>query len=950
MKWPDWEISEQHVPRLARYVDPEAAGVPLGAYLRGQWEHSEAALARIAELYRLISSKDIAYAKDPWNPARFDDSGSSHRQRIRTPAEVLQGVGSCLDLSLLFAGMAIAANIRPLLAITLDATVPHALVVLDIGQPLASMSQSAREEGPAHWQHDDRGIWRPRSAFQSDESPLSEHVRWWDLSRSRWLAVDITYAARTREERPREFAEACRQSLPWAEESAVTWSLLDIEAAMENQEQYVPPTERSRFPIHSYLPELAEFREYPTRGPLIEELDHLVESGARGRLVLHGPGGRGKSLLAQRIAWTADNGCGWFLNATDVPTLRASLAAAEQAEIGQWPEEGGRAERPNATEVAQLAYAALARFNNTDVPWVVILDNCDGSPSAEGLEQLVPRPHAPGQFVIITTRNAEWSSAPDVREFRHVPPLAIEDLRELRLPQELAALAEDPLVAEPLAVLATQGAAISNDASSDPRKLLWALVKQVLNAESAAVCLVKLISWLPPGPIDIVRAPVGTDPRVTGEAADELVRLRFLTPVSDTRGEGDNQRRVVQLHRMLAEVIREEILEQGNSTLLDVLVTVLTSPWGRAAFIESPDGTALSRLEGGVIERAAEAEPDVEVRGRVWHGLGHIRERRGPVAQSRAAFEKALKYLDPVTRPYEVAEASIGLARIAYQARGFDRDSLLAAQGLVGPARQHLNDVEGIDARLLDEQGNALYWLIERKIAGKEKDSGRRLSRLSQVEDELWKSYEQRLRTVRGPDAVVTREPPLFEEGLGPERAYYNLAGVHLELAKARYDSAKTWWAAAHRERREWLLAEVGADLDSASMVYEKVADLRARRYMNRPHPHHAACIHGHAIVAYHRAALLNKPEYLVDATRWLATALRERWQVAFFSPDTRDELIFANDDVRKSVDLLGKVAAAGSVAAEGTVGDQVSNALRPVSEALAELMNWNSYHSATTG
>lgn len=973
-EWLDWEISKHTVWQLARYVDPEAADVPLGAHLRSQWEGADAAEARAAELYGLVSGRDIQYAIDPWNPALFGSDDRSPKQRIRTPAEVLQGVGSCLDLSLLFAGLAMAANIRPFIALTLNARNPHVLVVLDISEPLTSMHPSKREEGPEHWllDGDGHGVWRPEP---SRESSVRQSVPWWQLSRSHWLAVDISCAARTGAAPPRGFEEACLSALPWASaESNVTWILIDVEAALDGQTRYLPPVGRARYPIHSYLPELPEFREYPTRRSLIQELGRTVESGAPGRLVLQGPGGRGKSLLAQRLAWAADNGCGWFLNATDVPTLRASLASAEQAEIGQWSEESARAERPDTTEVAQLAYAALARLNAADVPWVVVLDNCDESPTAEGLQALIPQPRRPGQIVIMTTRNEAWSEvlAPDNLAFWRVPTLEAEDLQELRLPKGLVSTAEDPLVAEPLAALASRGAAIPENGKHDPRELVWVLVRDMLGADSPAARLAELLAWLPPEPIDVDTAPVGADLRARREAALELVRLRFLAPLSQADGKlgsaplnpseaapspaGGNGTRpetgLVQMHRMFAAAIREKTSAYGDLAVLDVLADVLTSPWGRRAFVESADRTALLRLERGELERVAGSAANGRVTGLAWHGLGYIRERRGPVAESERAFRAALHHLDPATNPYEVAEAEIGLARIAFQAPRLDRDKLREAQARIGPARELLNGVAGTDARQLQEQGNALFWLIERKLVGNEKDPERRFSLLSGVSDELWRSYEQRLRIIRGrPEhTAVTREPPLFEDGLGPERAYYNLAGVYLGLAKARYDSAAAWWPSAGLKQRRALLTEVAEDLAATSKIYREVADLRARRYRNTPHPHHAACIHGNALVAYHRAVLLNEPEYLVEAAHWVAAGLQERWQVAFFSPDVPNERIISNDDVRKSLDLLSKVSIAGSMAAKRGAGEQVGNALGVVSEALTELVNWNSYHSVAAG
>lgn len=967
MEWPDWEIpdsqtSDGTVWQLARYVDPEATEVPIGAHLRGHWDGPKAAEARAAELYGLIVDRDIQYARDPWNPSRFGYAGNHPKQRVRTPAEVVQGVGSCLDLSLLFAGMAVAASIRPFVAVTLNAPTPHALVVLDLSEPL-SRDQAKREEGPEHWLDEDgHGVWRP----ESKSGPSVPHgVPWWELSRSGWLIIDIACAARTGVKPADEFEAACLEKLPGCSaKSGVTWTLIDVEAAMDGQERYKPPARRASYPIHSYLPELPEFRQYPTRRDLISELGATVGSGSTRRLVLQGPGGRGKSLLAQRLAWAADNGCGWFLNATDAPTLRASLAAAEQAERGQWLEEGARAELPDSAEVTQLASAALARLKAAEVPWVVVLDNCDESPS-EDLRAWCPQPHRPGQIVIMTTRNEAWASEPDDWTFRLVPALRAEDLQELHLPAALMGMAEDPLVAEPLAALAARGATVPETGRHTPQELVWTLILDALGSGSHAVRLSELLAWLPPEPTDIDAAPVGTDVLRRREAAEELVRLRFLTPVARPKElraiwleaseaassqpratEVTHQTRLVQMHRMLAEVIREKKRAEGSSAVLAVLARVLTSTWGRRAFIQSADNSALARLEGSELKGVAEAAADTRIRGLAWHGLGYVRERRGPVAQSETAFLLALEELNAAANPYEVAEAKIGLARIAFQKRGFDPAELRAAQASVQAARALLAQMAGTDARQLREQGNAMYWLIERKLAGKEKDPELRFSLLSRVGNELQRSYEQRLRIIRGANADVS-EPLRLEDGIGPERAYYNLAGLYLGLAKARYDNAKVWWPTASPEKRMDLLAEVEKDLAAGSKVYREVADIRARRYMRMAHPHHAACINGNAIVALHQAVLLNQPEYMVDALRWVAAAVQERWQVASFSPDVADDQIISNDDVQKSVELSVKISVEGILAANKGATEQVD---KVVSEALDELTNWTSYHVQASG
>jgi hypothetical protein len=187
-----------------------------------------------------------------------------------------------------------------------------------------------------------------------------------------------------------------------------------------------------------------------------------------------------------------------------------------------------------------------------------------------------------------------------------------------------------------------------------------------------------------------------------------------------------------------------------------------------------------------------------------------------------------------------------------------------------------------------------------------------RLALLSEVREQLWLSFEERMR-LWGDTEQIMRKPPRPEAGLGPERGYFNLAGVHLAVAKARYATGKP--------------DGVEEDLAACERVYRDVATLRKLRYANRPHPHHAACVNGFALVDYHRVTLLGDKNALPRAYESAVAALRERWM--------------ANEtgDVRKSTALLVKIALAGSMATaekdrHGTVG-------KAIVDALAELTKW---------
>jgi hypothetical protein len=945
-EWPDWEISYESASKLACYVDPEAKAAPLGARLRDTWGSSGSGVgrARAGELYDLLLGAGLAYAADPWNPNRYGLAGGAPRQRIRTPAEVLQGVGCCLDFTLLFAGMALAANIRAFIALTLGPEERHAMVILDVGRPHSEMGDPGSKTGPDFWQLDagGQGLWQP-------EGPESAALPWRNLE-ERWLAVDITLVARHGAALAHSFDQACRPSLSDAE-----WVLVDVDAARIGQEAYEPPSGRAAYPIHTYLPELPPFREYESR----RDLTGLLQRGRRPEqprsIVLQGPGGRGKSLLAQRLAWSADSGCGWLLTATDVPTLKAELAAAEQAELGAVEETGERAERPNAAEVDQLAFAALRRLSSADVPWVVVIDNCDLERDAQGLAPFIPRPQRAGQVVILTTRLEEWAAVRDDAgwQYLELPPLTAGDLKRLGLSADLAESAGDPLVAEALAALRSDGQAGDLPDDAEPHALVWQLMLAKLGPDSVAARLARLLAWCPPLPVDVIGAPLGMDADVIQAAAGELARLQFVAPVAAVGRSGGAQARPggqgavqVQLHRLFAEAIRDHTWRAGAQQVMEVLYPLLTSPWGHALFTESAERTALSRLEDADLERAA-ADPggDPGRTALAWHGLGHIRERRGPVKASQVFFERARPHLDGDRHPYAAAETEIGLARIVFQNDRAAIAELRGAQQQTVTGRRWLEARSDQDSLQLSEQGNALYWLIQRKLAGQEKVPERRRQLLEEVQEQLWRSFERRLEIARGAGATVRRVAPRLEDGLGAERAYYNLAGVGLSLAKATFECGITPEAgeeAGKAERRR--LAGIAASLDEAARVYREVAELRARRYRDAAHPHHAACINGLAIIAYHRAAFLGEPAQVVEASLRVTQALAERWQVALGAPGGQPAI--SNGDVAKSLDLLSKIAAEAQLAIPGSRAARMERALRASAAGVAELIGWETQGS----
>jgi hypothetical protein len=229
-----------------------------------------------------------------------------------------------------------------------------------------------------------------------------------------------------------------------------------------------------------------------------------------------------------------------------------------------------------------------------------------------------------------------------------------------------------------------------------------------------------------------------------------------------------------------------------------------------------------------------------------------------------------------------------------------------------------------------------LYWLIGRTLARRAPDPAQRVSMLAEVRDQLWLSFEQRLRIARGlsDEEPVTRSAPAGEDGIEPERAYFNLAGINLLLARTYHELA----AKQEPEGAASLRAQAGEAFGQAEDVYEAVRALREARYRGRAHPHLAACVNGLGLVAYYRATLLDDAALILDAIGYVAAALEQRRMIADDSIGARRAGVLQDADVRKSADLMLKVAIAACWLGQDGPGDGKAETLRIFAEAADEL------------
>lgn len=920
--WPDWWISPESASELARYVDTSYTRSWVPADIRGPWHSPGEGRDRAQRLYNELRDHWIGYAHEPWNPSRHREGRELRYQRIRGPEETIQGPATCLDLALLYAGMALCAGVRPLISLRTGRE-PHALVLLDVRGQLSDMTPSAEQNAPpsAVERAADPGVW---------DLP-GEDVFARLGAADGWLLVDVAWAARRGGSAGALFGEASgrrvAEMLAGATPGDHQWALVDIDAVLArgDRKAYTPPTGVAVPPIHGYLPAIPAFYEYRTRQKLLAELLELVDPAGRSEpaiVVLQGNQGFGKSMLAHRLAVAADHGCGWFLNATDVKSLTASLARAERQEKelrGEQAAGGASGEKPDPGEDRALASAALDRLRDAERPWVVVLDNCDAAPETAGLQELIPAAHRAGQTVIITTTDRRWESHAKSRGwlFRQLSALDAEDLGGLGLPPGLSdAVGGRPLIAQALAALQDNGADLPAQTDLDGPELVWDLLRSLPDADPDSTAIARILAWCPPEPMNAAAliTVAGDDgkphPPHATQAGHTLEQLHFAIPSFPQSGTA------LLMHRLFAAAVREQTWRDHPSMAGDVINRLLTSEPGQAFFIGASDETALARLEHGAarddpgeVAQAADHLADQSRCGLLWHGLGRVRERRGPVRQSAPHFRAAVALLSRVSYPAEVAESMIGQARVIYQTGPAANEQLVDARDVAGEARRLLEPLTGREPRQLSEQGNALVWLITQRLADREADPAQRAVALAEVRSNLWLSYEERRRIHRPDHAFAPGSDPGPDDGLGSERAFFNLAGVNIQLAKTHHKLAEA--SSSPTAERDALRAEAAADLDQAARIYEVVRALREQRYAGRAHPHLASCIHGQALVAYFRAALLGQPGQLGAAFGFASVALDQRRKVAggLIGPEAPE--VLHDNDVGKSVEFTLKLCTA---------------------------------------
>ncbi len=160
----------------------------------------------VEALYELLAAQGLRYDLDPADP------GGVERQKVRQPREVFAGRrGNCIDLALVFCGMALEAQLYPVLAVMLGQDRSRHTVVL-----------IAPQTG------DDLDV--PRDDALDQGRGTAVDLRLAELLESGWIAVDVTFATDVAQAGPSDtgtFADA-RAAARSALESARAIRTLDI--------------------------------------------------------------------------------------------------------------------------------------------------------------------------------------------------------------------------------------------------------------------------------------------------------------------------------------------------------------------------------------------------------------------------------------------------------------------------------------------------------------------------------------------------------------------------------------------------------------------------------------------------------------------------------------------------------------------------------------------------
>jgi hypothetical protein len=852
-----WDWSERKgFAALAGYVSTDSLRghdlLPHGGRVKAaegasdQAESDEAAIDRevAARLFGRLAAREIRYREEPWRTG-------TDVQGIRHADWLLSEGGNCLDFCVTYAAMCLEMRVAPLLALTAT----HALVLIRPGW----LSEGRQAAVP--FELAGTALLEAGALEVGDHHALLAAARNGEL-----LAVDPAVASRERASFERATAEADDALRAVSRIVDVTYLLASGEIV-----PLAPPT---GWPA---------VRRYPASGfgrieLLAAQTKVAMElAGASGLHAIVADPGQGKSTVARHVCGEALGRSAWFLNAADPKALEDSLAEAELAERGESLADLGRPDRE------AFAYAALDRLRRATTPWVVVLDNANGTRGSLG--RLVPRPQRPGQLVLVTSTNPSWTKNAEVThhplgeatESEVEKALGGRGLTEITGGSPLLMGAFSRLLAaatrdgEELAAGDLAAKLYGIGEGLDGASAYWRALSGAASFGEAEMRVAARAALLPPDRLSadlvdsVAAAPPGTFAELAGRG---LLDLR----------EGEES----ALHRVFGAAIRDRPLPPRFEPPADeevgfweaAALDLLTDPAAKALLGRFGDretvGRLLALIEG--LDERSPASPGAL--GRALHGVAVLLEERGSTELSGAAYERLERHLDDA----DPDDRRLRAECLHSRARGVYRDlratETQLREGLAWAEQAH-ETAAAVDGPERAGKFLAMQGLIQRRLAAYPRRGETEVGLLRGALAVLDEAHE-----LRG--ELLDKKHPEFA------RSLFNLAGIRILLAKAERDAA-----AEH--------------LAAAAGVYEDVIRIRSEIYSVPVHPHLATCVQGLGTVRFYEVVLGDPgPEertaLLRKATEETIEALRQWGEIEGATDAT---------EVSKGSKLLAKIAIA---------------------------------------
>lgn len=835
-EWPVWipptegsELIRTGYGGIARYVVPgliEHFSDSLPPWVRTlvkkpDMSESQVDQAALAHLWDRFVELDIAYAPPKWNP--------TDGQPIRDPRWMLgaNGWGTCTDLAVMFAGACINAGLDTLLVMLRGASSGHVGLAIRLG------GRRRAAGGEPHGTRGSAGVYR-----------VTDRERF--LSNDNFILVDLTAGTagavdRSLNHASAQLADAIRSN------RYDDIHLVDIEI----RQKWVQPPDTPWPDLPAQASALlAKIAPSPPSAIHVDARAAVAQqvAGMSGKVVIAGPPGVGKSSIARQAALRAGRGFGWFVNASSKDSLAAALARHELLERGE-----DRATY-DGEDRNSLAREARSRLGNVAGRWVVVADNANAG--RQPISEQLPDPQGK-QLLIVTSTIEDPAAWPGYHVVRVLPltpdEMAIAASR-IGLPAPLAeACAGTPLLLDAFAKVWLINDKVLGHPSlrrvntpAEGAELLWAIVSREW---PALVPAGRAAALLPADRIELVCL----DDQTRAQLAN-LVGAGLLSFLDD---------QTLTMHRLFGAAIR-------NATAPAALTAMLTSLLSRQAvvtsFLRNADPEVMTLLRDLTDHTSGTA---------LW-GLATVEEMFDEKA-SEAAFLEAVDLLDE-HHPQErnmLADALHALARKAnreanslpedgYAARATADKLIDEAIALIERALRVRDpaDIVGL------AKHNAMLALLRQRLAKRLPKGPQKLAALETVAAALDESFDQRLKILGESDLLV-------------DRAYFNRAGIRIELAKADPEGR-----AGH--------------LSEAARVYRSTTAFRRANY-TAPNPLIAASVAGIATWAFYDVLFgeCSEPEVvLLDGLEAAAESLEMR--VSLGKPD----------DIRKSAALVAKLGA----------------------------------------